>query len=280
MLAELFTYASFFTLIMLIILQAVLGFDNLLYISIESRHVEESQQSKVRRLGIGIAIGLRIVLLLGLVSAIGYFTAPVFEVKFSGLVEASFNVHALIVLIGGIFIIYTAFREIIHMMVIDHFDEDVTGSSKKSFAVALIWIIIMNLVFSFDSILAAIALTNNMTFWPGFIIMAVAIVLSGVLMLRLADTVTEFLQKNRMYEVLGLFVLFIVGIMLVSEGGHLAHLGFFGYAIEPMTKTTFYFTLFVLVIVDVVQGRYRKKLLAKKQHEIARNGQNNSGAGR
>ncbi len=68
-----------------------------------------------------------------------------------------------------------------------------------------------------------------------------------------------------MYEVLGLFILFIVGIMLVAEGGHLAHLKFFGNEIVPMSKTTFHFVLIVLVVVDVVQGRYQKKLLNEKE---------------
>lgn len=270
--AELFTIASLFTLIMLIILQAVLGFDNLLYISIESRRVEESQQSKVRRLGIGLAIALRIVLLLVLVSAIGYFQAPVIEFKFSGFMEGSFNLHAIIVLVGGVFIMYTALKEIMHMMVIDDIAHDVEGGGKKSFSAALTWIIVMNLVFSFDSILAAIALTNTMSFWPGFTVMAVAIIISGLLMIYMAETVTEFLKKNRMYEVLGLFVLFIVGIMLLSEGGHLAHLKFFGYSVEPMAKTTFYFSIFVMVVVDIVQGRYQKKLLAQREREIAKAG--------
>jgi predicted tellurium resistance membrane protein TerC len=82
-----------------------------------------------------------------------------------------------------------------------------------------------------------------------------------LLMLLLADKISTFLAKNRMYEVLGLFILFIVGIMLVTEGGHLAHIKIFGEEIVPMSKTTFYFVLAILVIVDVVQGKYQKKLL-------------------
>ena len=70
-----------------------------------------------------------------------------------------------------------------------------------------------------------------------------------------------------MYEVLGLFVLFIVGIMLLSEGGHKAHLEFFGNPIHAMSKTTFYFVLVTLLLVDVVQSRYQKKLLAMREHE-------------
>ena len=94
--------------------------------------------------------------------------------------------------------------------------------------------------------------------------MATAIIIGGVLMIWMADGVSNFLQKNRMYEVLGLFILFIVGIMLLSEGGHIAHLKFFGNAVMPMTKTTFYFVLVVLVLTDLVQSRYQKKLLAEK----------------
>lgn len=80
------------------------------------------------------------------------------------------------------------------------------------------WIVAMNIVFSFDSILSAIAITNT------FIIMALAIIIGGALMIVLADTVSEFLQKNRMYEVLGLFILFLVGVMLITEGFHLSHM--------------------------------------------------------
>ena len=116
-----------------------------------------------------------------------------------------------------------------------------------------------NLLFSFDSILGAVALTD--VFW----VMAVAIIISGVLMMVLADTVSEFLKKNRMYEVLGLFILFLVGVMLVTEGGHLAHLKLMGHPIHPMEKSTFYFVLIVLVLVDIVQGRYQKKLNIERQ---------------
>ena len=97
--------------------------------------------------------------------------------------------------------------------------------------------------------------------------MAVAIVISGILMIWLADRVSVFLQRNRMYEVLGLFILLVVGIMLLTEGGHLAHLKLFGNVITPMTKTTFYFVIVVMVLSDIVQSRYRKKLIAQSHLE-------------
>jgi len=142
--------------------------------------------------------------------------------------------------------------------------EDIDGKEEKgtaSVGSVITMIILMNLVFSFDSILSAIALTD--VFW----VMAVAIIFSGVLMIWMAEKVSTFLKKNRMYEVLGLFVLFIVGIMLVTEGGHLAHLEIFGNKVMPMTKTTFYFVLVVLLLTDIVQGRYQKKINLEKERK-------------
>ncbi len=134
-----FSIDNLFTLAMLILLQAVLGFDNLLYISIESKRVAPEHQAKVRRLGIGLAILLRIILLFVVIQAISLFQSPFFELHFTGIIEGSFNVHAAIVLIGGAFIIYTAMKEISHMLVIedigDHQDKD-----RKSVANAVFWI--------------------------------------------------------------------------------------------------------------------------------------------
>jgi predicted tellurium resistance membrane protein TerC len=252
--------SAIFTLAMLVLLQAVLGFDNLLYISIESKRVEESRQSYVRRVGLVLAIALRIVLLVVVVKAIDYFQNPFFEIQLTGIVEGAFNVHAFIVLLGGGFILYTAVKEITHMLTIHELDQ-AEGGDQRTVGQAIFWIVVMNLIFSFDSILSALALTKNI--W----IMTTAIVISGLMMIYLSDRVSEFLKKNRMYEVLGLFILFIVGVMLLSEGGHLAHLKIAGFAIEPMAKSTFYFVIAVLVVIDIVQGRYQKKLLAQAARE-------------
>ena len=261
-----------FTLLMLVMLQAVLGFDNLLYISLESKKAPEKDRKRVRKVGILIAIGLRIILLFLLVSLIGYFQNPFSFLtgKIEDVLEFAFNGHSLIVLAGGAFIIYTAIKEIWHMISLKDLTVDVEDQSKgtKSSSAVITSIVIMNLVFSFDSILAAIGLTSEIeNSNTAFVVMAIAIVMSGLLMLFLADRISEFLSKNRMYEVLGLFILFIVGIMLVTEGGHLAHLKIFGNDIVPMSKTTFYFVIVVLVVVDVVQGRYQKKLMNEKAND-------------
>ncbi len=255
---------NIFTLIMLILLQAVLGFDNLLYISLESKNAPADKQSFVRKWGIGLAIVLRIVLLFVLLQLIDLFQDPVLGFH-NDLFEGTFNIHSIIVLLGGVFIIYTAIKEIWHMIA---FEEAGHGDAKKTKSVGQVvfMIVLMNLVFSFDSILSAMALTD--VFW----VMATAIVIGGLLMIFLADTISDFLAKNRMYEVLGLFILFLVGIMLVSEGGHLAHLKLFGAEITPMSKATFYFVLVILVLTDVVQGRYQRKIVAEKERERAKKG--------
>ena len=259
-----------FTLLMLVFLQAVLGFDNLLYISLESKKAPEADRKRVRKTGILIAIGLRIVLLFVLISVIEFFQKP-FSWLTGGakdVVEFAFNGHSIIVLIGGGFIIYTAIKEIWHMISIKDLshDPEAEDNGKKTANAAIVSIVIMNLVFSFDSILAAIGLTSSIENpTTAFIVMAIAIVISGLLMLVLADRISKFLAKNRMYEVLGLFILLIVGIMLVTEGGHLAHIKLFGNPVEPMSKTTFYFVIAVLIVTDIVQGRYQKKL-SKENH--------------
>ena len=254
------------TLLMLIFLQAVLGFDNLLYISIESKRCPEAQQSMVRKLGIGIAILLRLVLLVVLVSLIERFQDPFTTLSLGKLVHAEVSVHALIVLVGGVFIIYTAVKELMHMLAIHDVDGKNDGPMRSA-GTAIAWIVAMNLVFSFDSILAAISLTSGME--GDLAIMAIAIIISGVMMIALANTVAEFLQKNRLYEVLGLFILLIVGVMLLTEGGHLAQLKLMGNPVHAMSKTTFYFVIVVLVLVDIVQGRYQKKLMIEQEAEQA-----------
>lgn len=255
---EIFTLSNISTFGMLILLQIVLGFDNLLYISLESKKAPTEKQGLVRKLGIGIAIILRIVLLFALVSLINYFEEPLFDLNIEGIISSSFNVHSLIVLLGGVFIIYTSIKEIWHMITYEPQDE--SSNNKVSATKAIVLIVIMNVVFSFDSILSAMALTNEDQFW----LMAAAIILGGVLMIWLADRVSNFLEKNRMYEVLGLFILFLVGIMLLSEGGHLAHLELLNNKIVPMNKSTFYFILVILILVDLVQGQYQKNLLKTK----------------
>lgn len=243
---------------MLIMLQAVLGFDNLLYISLESKRAPLEKQKAVRAWGIGIAVVLRIILLFVLLKMMDAFKDPWTHWD-NEFIVADVSFAALITFFGGAFIIYTAIKEVSHMMTLEEHHEAKKDRSAVSAARVVALIVMMNLVFSFDSILSAIAITT-----VGWVV-TIAIVISGILMILLADKVSAFLQKNRLYEVLGLFILLIVGVMLVSEGGHKANLSFFGHEVHAMNKTTFYFVIAVLILMDVAQGRYQKKLMAEKK---------------
>ena len=237
--------------------------DNLLYISIESQRAPEGQRAKVRKAGILIAVALRIVLLFVMIKLIELLTEPFFAIHWEGLIEGAFNFSALVFIFGGVFIMYTAVKEISHLLAVDDVHTDVSKRSNKSALSVILLIVFMNLIFSFDSILSALAITDV------FIVLTVAIVISGLAMLMLADTVANFIQKNRKYEVLGLFILLIVGIVLLGEGGHVAHLTLFGYQVEPMAKSTFYFSIAVLVLVDVIQSGYQRKInLVRSRTEV------------
>jgi len=260
--ADLFTFANFANLGVLIFLQAVLGFDNLLYISIESRRAPKDKQAKVRKYGILIAVGLRIVLLFVMIQLIEALEAPFFSINWVGVIEGNFNFSVLVFLFGGAFIMYTAVKEISHLLAIEHIENPIEEKNRKSAASVITMIVFMNLIFSFDSVLSALAITDV------FIVLALAILISGVAMLMLADTVAEFIKKNRMYEVLGLFVLLIVGIVLLGEGGHEGQLTLFGYAVNPLDKTTFYFSIAVLFIVQAIQSRFQKKLALQRLREV------------
>jgi predicted tellurium resistance membrane protein TerC len=253
---------------MLCFLQAVLGFDNLLYISIESQRAPVAQQAAVRRWGILIAVALRVILLFAMIQLIDAMAEPFFIFDWTGVLEGGVNFATCVFVLGGVFIMYTAVKEIGHMLTIEHLDSDIEAKSGKSATQVVLLIVMMNLIFSFDSVLSALAITDV------FPILAFAILLSGVAMVLLADGVTTFLQKNRMYEVLGLFILLIVGVVLLGEAGqaaaHAMHddtlaLKFFGYEVIPMSKTTFYFSVAVLVAVEVIQSGYTRKLNAQRR---------------
>lgn len=261
--ADLLTVENLGNLLMLCFLQAVLGFDNLLYISIESQRAPVAHQKAVRFWGIIIAVALRVVLLFVMIRLIDALAEPFYVFNAPGLIEGGINFATCVFILGGVFIIYTAVKEISHMLTIHDLNSDVEQKSGKSAAKVVMLIVLMNLIFSFDSVLSALAITDV------FPILATAILLSGLAMLVLADGVTRFLEKNRMYEVLGLFILLIVGVVLLGEAGvaasHAMHddslaLKLFGYELVPMSKTTFYFSVVVLFVVEIIQSGYRRKL--------------------
>ena len=266
--ADLLTFENLGNLIMLCFLQAVLGFDNLLYISIESQRAPVAQQRSVRYWGIIIAVALRVVLLFLMIRLIDALAEPFFVMNLPGILEGGVNFATVVFILGGIFIMYTAVKEIAHMLSVEHLDHDLGDDRGRSAAKVVVMIVLMNLIFSFDSVLSALAITDV------FPVLAIAIILSGLAMLALADSVTRFLEANRMYEVLGLFILLIVGVVLLGEAGpaaaHAVHddalqIKIFGRELLPMSKSTFYFAVVVLVVVELIQSGYSRKLAMERK---------------
>lgn len=265
--ADILTIENLGNLVMLCFLQAVLGFDNLLYISIESQRAPKESQKSVRFWGIIIAVALRVVLLFTMVQLIESLSEPFFVMNWVGVLEGGVNFATCVFVLGGVFIMYTAVKEIGHLLSVHDFDHEGPEKSGKSAVQVVVLIVLMNLIFSFDSVLSALAITDV------FPVLAAAILLSGLAMLLLADGVTAFIEKNRMYEVLGLFILLIVGVVLLGEAGvaaeHATHdpsmgIHIFGYALIPMSKTTFYFAVVVLFVVEFIQTGYKRKLDAER----------------
>ena len=266
--ADLFTLENLGNLMVLIFLQAVLGFDNLLYISIESKRAPADKQKSVRFWGIIIAVALRVVLLFVMLQLITALSEPFYIFNIPGIIEGGVNFATMVFVVGGVFIMYTAFKEITHMLTIEELGVGVDDKNAKSATQVVFLIVFMNLIFSFDSVLSALAITKV------FAVLATAIVISGIAMLALADTVAVFLEKNRMYEVLGLFILLIVGVVLLGESGpaaaHAMHddglqIKLFDHALIPMSKSTFYFSIAVLVVVEIIQSGYARKLEVERK---------------
>lgn len=265
--ADLLTIENLGNLVMLCFLQAVLGFDNLLYISIESQRAPKESQKSVRFWGIIIAVALRVVLLFVMIQLIERLSEPFYVLNWPGVLEGGINFATCVFVFGGVFIMYTAVKEIGHLLSKHDLHHEGAEKSGKSPVQVVILIVLMNLIFSFDSVLSALAITDV------FPVLAAAILISGLAMLLLADGVTKFIEKNRMYEVLGLFILLIVGVVLLGEAGvaaeHATHdpamgIHIFGYALIPMSKTTFYFAVVVLFLVEFLQTGYSRKLDAER----------------
>jgi len=162
--ADLLTIQNLGTLLVLCFLQAVLGLDNLLCISTESQPAPVAQQAAVRKWSILLAVALRIALLFVMIKAIEAMAAPFFILNWEGVLTGGVNFAALVFIIGGVLIMYTAAKEISHMFAIEHLNTNLSGKaglrrkSGKSAAKVVALIVLMNLIFSFVSVLSALAL--------------------------------------------------------------------------------------------------------------------------
>lgn len=191
----------------LIAMEVVLGIDNLIFIAVLTNKLPEHQRSKARRLGIGAALLLRLALL-GTIAVIVQLTAPVIE--FAAL---SLSWRDVILIAGGLFLLWKATREIHHLVDPDPGPgEYQTASANRSFAAAIAQILVLDLVFSIDSIITAVGMTDHIP------IMVIAVIVAVLTMLAAADPLANFIQKNPTIVMLALGFLLLIGTTLIADG--------------------------------------------------------------
>jgi predicted tellurium resistance membrane protein TerC len=229
-------------LLTLTFLEIVLGIDNIIFISIVTDKLPESQQGKGRTIGLALALIFRIGLLLGITWIIG-FSEPLFHVF-----DHPFSGRDLILFAGGLFLLGKSVSEIHHKMEGENADKGAKGGkASMTMAAALVQIIALDMVFSFDSILTAIGLTEHV------IIMSAAVILSMIVMMLFAGAISRFINKHPTLQILALAFLILIGFMLILDA-----MG------QHVPKGYIYFAVAFSLIVEMVNMRLRKPKTAVK----------------
>lgn len=217
-------------LISLILLEVILGIDNVIFISILSDKLPDHQRSKLRYWGLGLAMVMRLVLLT-LISWILKLDQTLFTVA-----NTAFSGKGLIVIAGGIFLIYKSTVEIYHKTELANDTDMPTVPKTTSFNRLLMEIILLDLVFSIDSIITAIGMAQEL--W----IMYASVVVAVIIMVFASQPISYFIKKHPSFKILALSFLMMIGISLIAEGFHLA-----------IPKGYIYFSMAFAFVVDIIQ---------------------------
>jgi len=247
--------AMWMSLLTLTFLEIVLGVDNIIFISIAAGKLKEKEQKKAINIGLALAMLIRIVLLLG-ISVLIAMNEPWLKIDTSWM-HAAFSGQSLILIAGGLFLLYKSVTEIHHKLEVD--DEGFgTGKGKETtFFSAIVSITLINIVFSFDSILTAVGMTNGLV--GALFIMIVAVVISVLIMMVFAVPVGRFVNKHPSIQMLGMAFLILIGFMLILEGGHLAHVSILDSEIGAIPKGYLYFAIAFSLLVEFLNMKLRKK---------------------
>lgn len=233
---EIFLHAdAWIALLTLTFLEIVLGIDNIIFISIVAGKLPKEQQKRARLIGLTLALVVRVALLFGISWLIG-LTDPIITIK-----DFALSWRDLILLGGGLFLIAKSTSEIHHKI---EGDTEESGAKTKvtSFGSALIQIVLLDIIFSFDSILTAVGLTNQIN------LMVIAVILSIVVMMIFASKISNFINDHPTLQVLALSFLILIGFMLGIEALHF-----------HVPKGYIYFAVFFSLMVEVINIRMRKK---------------------
>lgn len=266
----LLTPNALMAILTLTFLEIILGIDNIVFLSIVSGKLPESDQPKARRIGLLLAMAFRIILLFGITWVMSL--QEVIKAIDLGFFEAHITGQSLIVFGGGLFLLYKSVSEIHHKM--EGEEEGSTGKASNSLMNAVFQIALLNIVFSFDSILTAVGMVSNAAPAQGgfgsegaLIIMILAVIISMVIMMIFAGPVSKFVNAHPTIQILGLSFLILIGVMLIAEGSHLAHFKF-GNDTEVGTipKGYLYFSIFFSLFVEFLNLRMKKSKNVVKLH--------------
>lgn len=210
---------TWLSLLMLTLMEIVLGIDNIIFLTILTNRLPKNEQKKARNMGLGLALAMRLFLLL----FIGYITelqTPLFHLSFAGI-HGGFSGQSLILIIGGIFLLYKSTTEIHHKLEGGKAKKEGKGKGAQvmaSLGQVVAQVALINMVFSVDSILTAIGLTKDIP------VMMLGVILSVMVMVAFAGPVGDFVNRHPTIQMLGLAFLILIGFMLVTEGAHQAGL--------------------------------------------------------
>ena len=247
---------AWIALLTLTFLEIILGIDNIIFISIVTGKLPEAERKRATRIGLFLAMFMRIGLLFGITLLIA-MKAPWFSFDF-GWFKADITGQAMILLLGGLFLIYKSTKEI-HEKVDHKGEEEITlkSTATKSFGSVIGQILLIDLIFSVDSILTAVGMTNGV---PGaLIIMVTAVVISVGVMMLFAVPVGNFVNENPSIQILGLAFLILIGFMLITESMHLSNAELVGEHVGAVPKGYLYFAIAFSLATEFLNMKMRKR---------------------
>lgn len=243
--AELLTVSALISLLTLTLLEIVLGIDNIVFISIVAGKLPQEQQAKARNWGLILALIPRILLLL-IIGWLIHLTEPWIIIPLPGGHEFDISGKGLILLIGGLFLLYNSTMEIHHKIEGGGIVQKNNGK-KLSFARAILQIVALNIIFSFDSVLTAVGLTEQVS------IMIIAVIISSLIMMIFAGPIGKFVNDHPTVKMLALSFLLMIGFLLVVEA-----VEFDGQEVH-ISKGYVYFAMGFSLFVELLNLRMRKK---------------------
>jgi predicted tellurium resistance membrane protein TerC len=242
-------------LLTLTFLEIVLGIDNIIFISIATGKLPETVRKRATKIGMFLAMFMRIALLFG-INLLIQMKDPWLSFD-AGWIRASITGQSLILLLGGLFLLYKSTNEIREK--VDekgHEEKEVKRTAASAFGKVIVQIILIDIVFSFDSILTAVGMTNGLAgaLW----IMIAAVVVSVAIMMQFAVPVGNFVNRHPSIQILALSFLVLIGFMLITESAHLANAAFFGEEVTPIPKGYLYFAIAFSLLVETLNMKRKK----------------------